>query len=89
MENFDGFTKYSVYKISLCMLPAARQYSCVQDNYSRGAGAARGDHCLSFTFLVTDVVAEIEGKKSAGALVMTGFYICVRFYLTTTDCAES
>ena len=27
------------------------------------------------TFLVTDVVAEIEGKKSAGALVMTGFYM--------------
>ena len=27
------------------------------------------------TFLVTDVVAEIEGKKSAKALVMTGFYM--------------
>jgi len=28
-----------------------------------------------FTFLFTDVVAEVEGKKSAGALVMTGFYL--------------
>jgi len=27
------------------------------------------------TFLITDVVAEIEGKKSAGDLVMTGFYM--------------
>ncbi len=27
------------------------------------------------TFLFTDVVAEVEGKKSAGALVMTGFYM--------------
>lgn len=28
-----------------------------------------------FTFLFTDVVAEVEGKKRAGALVMTGFYL--------------
>ncbi len=27
------------------------------------------------TFLFTDVVAEVEGKKSAGSLVMTGFYL--------------
>lgn len=27
------------------------------------------------TFLFTDVVAEVEGKKSAGALVMAGFYL--------------
>ncbi len=27
------------------------------------------------TFLFTDVVAEVEGKKSAGDLVMTGFYM--------------
>ncbi|MBW2672623.1 MAG: queuosine precursor transporter [Deltaproteobacteria bacterium] len=27
------------------------------------------------TFLFTDVVAEVEGKRSAGALIMTGFYL--------------
>ena len=27
------------------------------------------------TFLFTDVVAEVEGRRSAGALVMTGFYL--------------
>ena len=30
-----------------------------------------------FTFLFTDVVAEVEGKKSASSLVMAGFYLSI------------
>ncbi len=33
------------------------------------------------TFLLTDVVAEVEGKKSASSLVMTGFYMSILMVL--------